>query len=73
MNDYRLHISVFYHGFSEEQTLHRSSLVLGGDPSRAVLRASTGLYLIDHDQSTIRALINWGKLKFVMKIRVVVH
>lgn len=26
-------------------TLHRSSRVLGGEPSRAVLRASTGLYL----------------------------
>jgi len=29
----------------ERQTLQRSSRVLGGEPSRAVFRASTGLYL----------------------------
>lgn len=30
---------------TQKQTLQRSSRVLGGEPSRAVLRASTGLYL----------------------------
>lgn len=32
-------------GKRERQTLQRSSRVLGGEPSRAVFRASTGLYL----------------------------
>lgn len=39
------------------QTLQRSSRVFGGEPSRAVLRASTGLYL--HGEETSFKLGKW--------------